>query len=375
MDFDLSISRLKILGDEKIIEIDNKIKLYKHENNITPLHKSLDEIQNKINDLYRIYISLQNEFADLKKEKEIKENNIKNKISSLEKLSEEKLDIEKNIQENNKILEKHQDEINTMNTQIIILKENEKKLNNTVSLSVSKLQCDKETFKKQRDLLETNIIELQKKTEENMKQSLLVYSNHIEAINSIQFKPVIEDYKHIFNNIKIKMCITLAKNAKTFRCRNEPYQTDIEFRLPGSGPGMGYNQNIVDDPFLYHTEGFSLLRNIHKHICVEKEININTMCTKCNTSFKYYSNYGNTREKEETFNNWRKQYGEPYFKKYFKEILLHYLKNDEIKYLINNVKNSADLIVLFNTSNLFPIQDNIHNLMYMISLIDRHYNE
>jgi DNA repair exonuclease SbcCD ATPase subunit len=207
---ELNINRLKILGEEEIEKLDNKIKEYRDKTSI--LNKSIPDIKCQLDDLTFIcedeqsnYDAKMSEYNKLLKKLNYRKNkidNIKLKIQNINSsINDIIIDICKKEELINKLnLEKK--EIFIKNDEII---KKEKELNDTVNDISSKLSIEKNNLELLIKSFELNIKNMANK-------SLKQQTEFIQTINNIKIDTEINNSKNIFDSIKHNLIEIMCKN-------------------------------------------------------------------------------------------------------------------------------------------------------------------
>jgi hypothetical protein len=213
---DLSINRLKILGEEEIKKLDLKIAEYKSKNKKSILDKSIDEIKRQISDFSTICENMEVEIDTQSLKLSNMNKTLKTYESKYTGLTQELSELQSSIF---KIEEKKKD----YESQFIIkeqsiksLKENETKLKDKLSELSLLIEKRKEDYITEKQTIESRIKMLELKMSSLMETSLSSHCEFVSQLKSIKLLPLVEDNQIIFDNIKFNLVKVLARNAEKY---------------------------------------------------------------------------------------------------------------------------------------------------------------
>ena len=221
---DLSINRLKVLGEEEIQRLDLKITEYKNSNQSSILDKSINEIKTQISDLSSICKDIQTELNSKTATFNQLQNSLKEHQLKYERLNENILSTEKSITEYENRKTELESQFESMDETISRLKIDEKKSKDNFEELNIKLEQRKIEFKKEKEVIENEIKKLELKMNELMSSSLSSHNNFVSELKSIELKQEVDDTQAIFDNIKFDLLINLSTNimnyskAYNFKC-------------------------------------------------------------------------------------------------------------------------------------------------------------
>lgn len=400
---ELNINRLKVLGEEEIERLDNKIKEYKDK--ISILNKSIPDIKRQIDDLTSICDDEQIDY-DLKiseHNKLLKKLNYRKKRLDNIKINTQNIDNSSNnmivdICKKEELIKKLEynkfqecEKYNQIKQQMSDLNIKEKDILNIVQNAKLKLDIEKSN-------LETSINSFNQKIKNMADVSLTHHNDFIQHINNIQIKNnSVNNDQNIFDSIKYKLSEFICKNIMYYEKDN--LQCLLKGKSEISFPGHRYEK---EKPFLHkfinvteikiHEEshfdhkkrideihGFKFggdYINIHEFIndnikkyyahYYQIEYNIDTIfhrkCDICNfrsgiINLKFYSQLNHDKKKLliEKFNS-HKIKCMKWFEDNYAKILNKIITHPELLILINKL-NFEDFRELFQSYEPFNIKD------------------
>jgi chromosome segregation ATPase len=213
---DLSINRLKVLGDEELQRLDLKITEYRNSNQHSILDKSINEIKTQISDLSSICKDIQTELNSKTATFNQLQNSLKEHQQKYELLNEQILNYEQSIINNEKLKTEFELKFETMNETISRLKIEEQTSKEKVSQLSIKLEQRNIQFKSEKEQIDNQIKLFELKIKELMQSSLTSHNNFIANIKSIELKQEVNDVQAIFDNIKFDLLTNLSRNIMNY---------------------------------------------------------------------------------------------------------------------------------------------------------------
>jgi chromosome segregation ATPase len=209
---DLSINRLKVLGEEEIQRLDLKITEYKNSNQPSVLDKSINDIKTQISDLSSICNDLEIEVNSKNSIIGQLQNTLSEYHKKYETLNENILSIELSITEyeNRKI--ELQSQFELMDNTISRLKIEEQKNKDSYEQLNIKLEERKIHFKSEKEYIDNQIKLFELKIKELMQSSLINHIDFIDEVKSIELKQEVNDVQAIFDSIKFDLLTKLSRN-------------------------------------------------------------------------------------------------------------------------------------------------------------------
>lgn len=347
---ELTINRLKVLGEEDLSIIDKKISQYINSNDITILDMSIDDIKAKIKDRNNIYTDLQKEFREKSKILNDLSYKLKKSETDYASLNDNILKIEGSIDECNVKKNDFESKISYMNEKISNLRSYEQQ--KKYELETLETQFKKRTteFQNEKNIIDDEIRKLENKMQELMQNSMTSHNKFSSEIMSIKTNPYIDDTQVIFDNIKFGLLTNLSKNIlsyskdtnfKVYIKRSAEYIIELE-SSSGSYP---YGFRLHSD--ILKCKGAMNRTNIY-HV---------STCNVCNYySINKPSGYDNTPKEEMQR---IKELSELYFQQNYAKILENIIINPELLVLINKL-NYTDFHKLFCSYE--PFSGNINDL-------------
>ena len=323
---ELNINRLKVLGEEELQRLDEKIKEYQSSPENTILTKSIDEIQRKILDMNsvirKLICGLNSKQALLSK--------LQADFSASEKKyikSEEDVDkLEKSIASLQTETDLKQVKISEMDENIVRLKTNERILKEQLTEVDSKLTVRTEQFLKEQDEIQTQIKELEQKLKMSIQNSFTQHDEFVKQVKSIKLEPSIDDCQAIFDNIKMDLVLVLSRNIE--KCN----------KFIGSHCFTGNGTNQIND--------------IHAKICIGGACISGQSCKKCGyTAYKPNTQYVCQPVQFEPSIKW--------LEKNYQTVLSQVITHTELKYIIDKL-NYSQFKDLFIKSKLFYLPTDIN---------------
>ena len=211
---DLSINRLKVLGEEEIQRLDLKITEYKNSNQPSVLDKSINDIKTQISDLSSICNDLEIEVNSKKSIIGQLKNTLSECHKKYETLNENILSIELSIQEHDKRKIELQSQFELMDNTISRLKIDEQKNKDTLTQLTIKLEERKIHFKSEKEQIDNQIKLFELKIKELMQYSLTSHTDFIDEVKSIELKQEVNDAQSIFDSIKFDLLKILIRELK-----------------------------------------------------------------------------------------------------------------------------------------------------------------
>jgi hypothetical protein len=241
---ELTINRLKILGEEELSIIDKKILEYTNSDNITILDMSIDDIKAKIKDRNNIHSDLQKEFIEKSKILNDLSYKLKKFDTVYGSLNDNILKIQGSIDECNVKKNDFESKISYMNEKISNLRSYEQQ--KKYELETLDTQFKKQTteFQNEKNMIDDEIKKLENKMKELMQNSMTSHNNFTSHIMSIKTNPYIDDTQVIFDNIKFGLLTNMSRNIlsyskdtnfKVYIKRGGEYIVELE-RSNGSNP-------------------------------------------------------------------------------------------------------------------------------------------
>lgn len=326
---ELNINRLKVLGEEELQRLDEKVHQYKSSTETTILTKSIDEIQRKIKDTNAIDIHLTRDLNS----KQALLFKLQTDLSASEKKyikSEEDVDkLEKSIASLQTEIDLKQVKFSEMDENIVRLKTNERVLKEQLADVDSKLTVRTEQFLKEQDDIQTQIKELEQKLKMSIQNSFTQHDEFVKQIKSIKLEPSIDDCQAIFDNIKMDLVLVLSRNIEKYVQLNKQHLTPT-----------------------YH--GSSTLTNkidgIHSKICIGVNCPSGTGCKICGyTAYNPNTQY-DCQQVEQSIK---------WLEKNYKAFLSTLIQHKELKYIIDKL-NYSQFKDLFIKSKLFYLPTDLN---------------
>jgi hypothetical protein len=321
---ELNINRLKVLGEEELKRLDEKILQYQSSIEPTILTKSIDDIQRMIRDTNNIVVQLERE--------------LNTKTAKLTKLHEDLLKLQnrytKSCEESDRLdvvlpslqaeIDLKQVKFSEMDENIVRLKQNEKLLKEQLVDVESKLTVRTEQFVRERDDIQRQIRELEHKLKMSIQNSFTQHDEFVKQIKSIKLEPSIDDCQAIFDNIKMDLVLILSRNVEKY----------------------GKIINPV------HPHDYETINTIHSKICIGGWSG--NYCAVC--SYKHHEkNKSNVIDIQQSVK---------WLETNYRVVLNKIITHTELKYIVNKL-NYSQFKELFVKSNLFrlPLDINVtdHN--------------
>ena len=356
---DLSINRLKILGEEEIQRLDMKIEEYKNSNQASILDKSINDIKVQISDMSNICRDLNNDIISKTEQFELLTTQLNdnrynyelyiNKIDALEHSIQE-LQINNSTKET-KLIE--------MKQHIDKLTETELKLKEQLLILNQKNEDYKLKYIEEKERIEFKIKQLEMEIKQSITTNFKLYNDFVLDVKNINVdcdnKKEINDnsYQMAFNNIKNDIGGYLMKNYHKLHGKTHPL-------------------TISND------SGFIRISNemvyIHNKICEIKDIANSNMkiCVKCN--FSYINDYNwevRDQHKKHSSDSIFKQHEDlsyKWLKENYQKILNNLITHTELLYIINQL-NYDDFYKLFIDANLIDEYKSPIEFLLLIAFI------
>ncbi len=350
---DLSINRLKILGEEEIQRLDLKIEEYKNSNQPSILDKSINDIKVQISDMSNICLDLNNDIISKTKQFELLTEQFNDNQRNYELYSNQIIVLEKSIQELELNNSNKEIELIDMKQLIDKLTETELKLKEQLLILNQKNNDYKLKYTKEKEMIELKIKQLEIEIKQSITTNFKLYNDFVLDVKNIKIDSTVEDYKMndnqiVFNNIKNDIAGFLMKNYHLL-CKN-------------THPLINSNES-----------GFTRISNemvnIHNKICV---MHAHQVCIICN--FSCIGDYN--REVREQMNrhnpdnifNQHKQLSYKWLKENYQKILCKLVTHTDLLYIINKL-NYDDFYKLFIDSNLIDEYENPIEFLLLIAFI------
>jgi hypothetical protein len=321
---ELNINRLKVLGEEELQRLDEKVLQHQASTETTILTKSIDEIKRKILDtnsiIGQLTQNLNSKGALLFK--------LQTDLSASEKKyikSEEDVDkLEKSIASLQAEIDLKHVKFSEMDENMVRLKTNECVLKRQLAEVDSKLTVRTEQFLKEQDDIQTQIKELEQKLKMSIQNSFTQHDEFVKQIKSIKLEPSIDDCQAIFDNIKMDLVLVLSRNIE--KCNR-------------SGC------------FIYIVNGFpsgTKIDDIHSKICIGGYCPSGKSCKICGYKLNSYNDTGT-----------QIALSIQWLEKNYKTVLSQLITHKELKYIIEKL-NYSQFKDLFVKSKLFYLPTDIN---------------
>jgi hypothetical protein len=347
---ELNINRLKVLGEEELQRLDEKVLQHQASTETTILTKSIDEIQRKINDTNSVIVQLTRNLNT----KQSQLSKLQADFSASEKKyikSEEDVDkLEKSIANLQAEIDLKQVKFSEMDENIVRLKTNERVLKEQLTDLDSKLSVRTEQFLKEQDDIQTQIKELEQKLKMSIQNSFTQHDEFVKHVKSIKLEPSIDDCQAIFDNIKMDLVLVLSRNIE--KCNKF---IGTQFMKSQRASNGSYCGNIMLD-------------NIHSTICIGDKYVVITnelisgsashkhKCTICGYNLPYENDKNaigrrDVQSVEEESIKWL----ENNYKTFLSQLITH----KELKYIIEKL-NYSQFKDLFIKSKLFYLPTDLN---------------
>lgn len=310
---ELNINRLKVLGEEELQRLDEKVLQHQASTETTILSKSIDEIKRKILDTNAIIGQLTRDLNS----KGALLSKLQADLSASEKKyikSEEDVDkLEKSIASLQAEIDLKQVKFSEMDENIIRLKQNERVLREQLADVDSKLTFRTEQFLKEQDEIQTQIKELEQKLKMRIQNSFTQHDEFVKQVKSIKLEPSIDDCQAIFDNIKMDLVLVLSRNIEKY------VQLDTVWIKYDSCGNTG--KTILK---------YDYIRNYHNSLCKGfTHTDAGAKCKSCSYIFITTNPGGNIKQHEINSFNW--------LKNNYKQILNKFITHKELKYIIEKL--------------------------------------
>lgn len=376
---DLSINRLKIIGEEEIQRLDLKIAEYKSKDEKTILDKSINDIKTQISDFSSICNDIQTEIklktskiTDLSK-------TLKTYETKYTSLTQETTKLETSIFEIEEKKKDYESQFIIMEQNILSLKENEKKLRENLTQLNSSLEKRKKDYKTEKETIDAEIKMLELKMNILMQNSLTSHGEFVSQLQSIELNPSIDENQVIFDNIKLNLVKTICK---TYSFTENPinFVNKIMYFICPVGEGCKINIrkinycNCCNQQQNPNCKACKILKTIS--IC-SNSYSLNS-CFHCETcKFPRYFN-GDSRFQHKSPEE-QKKIMETYLKNFlewiennYSQILEKSIKNKELLKLSKEL-NYKKFYELFDNSQLFNMV-NINSYEFIVMIVSMDYN-
>jgi len=306
---ELNINRLKLLGEEELKRLDEKIKDYQSSSEPTILTKSIDDIQRMIRDTNNIVVQLE---CDLKT-KTVKLTKLHEDLLKLQnkytKSSEDIEKLEKSIDSLQAEIDLKQVKFSEMDENIIRLKTNERVLKEQLTEVDSKLTVRTKQFLTERDEIQSQIRELEHKLKMSIQNSFTQHDEFVKQIKSIKLEPSIDDCQAIFDNIKMDLVLILSRNVEKYGKLDKEW---IKYEY-ASGTGKPVCK-------------YDYIRNFHSSLCKgwKFEGTLKSLCKTCSYICVNTNISGVDEHKIHAF---------AWLQKYYKQFLTKFITHTELKYI------------------------------------------
>jgi hypothetical protein len=377
---DLSINRLKIIGEEEIQRLDLKIAEYKSKDEKTILDKSINDIKTQISDFSSICNDIQTEI----KLKTSKITDLSKKLKTYEtkytSLTEETTKLETSIFEIEEKKKDYESQFIIMEQNILSLKENEKKLRENLTQLNSSLEKRKKDYKTEKETIDAEIKMLELRMSSLMQNSLTSHSEFVSQLQSIELNPSIDENQVIFDNIKLNLVKTICKTYSF---------TDNSLKYIKLVDRINY--------FIYHIEGSKInIRKINYCNCHQQQIPNCEACKILKTISICINSYSSNscfhcetcKFPKHPNHNSQFQHKSPEEQKKIKETylinFLEWIENNYSQILEKSIKNKELLKLskelnykkfyeLFDNSQLFNMV-NINSYEFIVMIVSMDYN-
>jgi hypothetical protein len=325
---ELNINRLKVLGEEELQRLDEKVLQHQASTETTILAKSIDEIQRKIKDTNSVIVQLTRNLNT----KQSQLSKLQVDLSTSEKKyieSSEDVDkLEKSIANLQAEIDLKQVKFSEMDENMVRLKTNECVLKKQLAEVDSKLTVRTEQFLKEQDELQTQIKELEQKLKMSIQNSFTQHDEFVKQIKSIKLEPSIDDCQAIFDNIKMDLVLILSRTKHKHRIEAHPL--------------VSYNSGV------YSQTSVNKIDDIHSKICIHRYCSSGQSCTTCGYTPKPISCYDTQVEQSIKW-----------LEKNYKTVLSQLITHKELKYIIDKL-NYSEFKDLFIKSKLFYLPTDIN---------------
>jgi len=359
---DLSINRLKLLGEKELKDLDEQIQIYKDSKNPF-LDSTLDELQRKHGEFSRLINKMKSDEQLKEKEIDQLQQNITGYHSDYESVSSHITELEgKNVS--------LKEEYDTIQPKIDESNSKVDKLNKVKDELQVKLESITESFKiieirnnEMLDKIRQEIYEYTCKIKQSKQTHFEMYNTFVEDMNaSVAIDTDISEYEKIFNSKKEYFMSILCRNMENY----------IKMRQSVQG-----NQRSPDNTF--HT--------IHSKLCDCASI----PCGKCNYTCYHRCQRGNYFEYKSggchsqgncggschhTKLDQVTQINGEWLKESCYPTMKNYISDPELSYLVDKL-NYDSIFKLFITSNLFDEQlktFSVYEFLCFISFIGSNGN-
>ena len=356
---DLSINRLKILGEEEIQRLDLKIEEYKNSNQASILDKSINDIKVQISDMENICRDLNNNIISKTEQFELLTTQFNDNQTKYELYSNKIDALEQSIQElqiNNSTKET---ELIEMKSHIDKLTETELKLKEQLLTLNQRNEDYKLKYIEEKDRIEFKINQLEMEIKQSITTNFKLYNDFVFDVKNIKINCVLDDVLSIFYNIKIDFMFLLNKK--------------IEYKEKFKGIHDLYKYNSNNGSSLGgYTQISQELFNIHKKICLGMiEQSTHTPCSLCN--FKsFFSLNDKARTSPSSINQWyfseHESVSYKWLKENYQKILCKLITHNELLYIIKKV-DYEKFYKLFLDSNLIDEYKNPIEFLLLIAFI------
>ncbi len=355
---DLSINRLKILGEEEIQRLDLKIEEYKNSNQPSILDKSINDIKVQLSDMSNICRDLNNDIISKTKQFELLTKTFNDNQKNYELYSKKIDALEKSIQELETNNSTKETELIEMKQHIEELTKAELKLKEQLLTLNQRNEDYKLKYIEEKEQFEFKIKQLEMEIKQSMSTNFKLYNDFVSDVKNIKINYDIDDVLSIFDKIKIDFMFLLNKKTeyqKKFKDIHKFYYCHI-----GDGYSRGYTI-ISQELFL-----------IHKKICsglVEQATH--NPCNLCN--FKsFFSLNDKAKSSPSSIGQYyfseHKSYSYKWLKENYHKILCKLVTHDELLYIINKTDYNK-FYKLFLDSNLIDEYENPIEFLLLIAFI------
>jgi hypothetical protein len=390
---DLSINRLKVLGEEEIQRLDLKITEYKNSNQSSVLDKSINDIKTQISDLSSICNDLEIEVNSKNSIIGQLQNTLSEYHKKYETLNENILSIELSIQDHDKRKIELQSQFELMDETISRLRDEEQKNKDTLRQLNIKLEQRKVEFKNEKEIIENEIKNLELKMKELIQNSMVSHNEFTQELQTIKLCPIINDVQLIFDNIKFDLLTNLSRNILSYSKDDHVCflvsSIDIKIKLSHNGKEIKmenmckkkikalsfWHKNILKCKSDFNRDSgscncglrFHLIEH-HERVSDEfiKKIMPSPLNNCLNKSYYMRDELTNAKEK------YIKDSHDKYFKlleTQYKSILENIIIHPELLMLIKQL-NYYDFYNLFTSYNPFNIEGfNSYQFIYFIAFI------
>ena len=381
---DLSINRLKVLGDEELQRLDLKITEYRNSNQHSILDKSINEIKTQISDLSSICKDIQTELNSKTATFNQLQNSLKEHQQKYELLNEQILNYEQSIINNEKLKTEFELKFETMNETISRLKIEEQTSKEKVSQLSIKLEQRNIQFKSEKEQIDNQIKLFELKIKELMQSSLTSHNNFIEKIKSIELKQEINDVQAIFDNIKFDLLTNLSRNIMNYT-KEYGFKYFVKYKTQNPKYTRGFKLHVLIIEIKTDFLGFNNFW-FHKNILKCKgDMNFGS-CKLCNyNGFKLderymyenhtmYANY--TIDQKKNLKDNHNEASLKWFEHNYDRILENIIIHPELLILIKKL-NYQDFYNLFTSYEPFNINyiDSHQFISFVAFIATNGYNE